>query len=259
MSEAEAVFGAVDGFLIDVDGVLLMEREAIPGGPEAVRAMRSAGKSVRIVTNTTRHSRREAAERLRGAGIEFEDRELFTPAILARRYLLESGKRRCALIIHPALREDFEGIAETDEGADVVLMGYLEDRITYEDLNRAFRLVSGGAEFLCLHKNRTWMRADGLHLSAGPFVAAVEYATGVEARAVGKPSAHFFRSIVGDMGIEGGRAAMIGDDAESDVGGAQQAGLRGILVRTGKYRPGDAERFGVRPDWTIDSIGVLAG
>lgn len=254
----KAIYDAIYGFLIDVDGVLLMEREAIPGAPEAVTRMRALGKGVRIVTNTTRHCRADVVNRLRNAGIQFEDRELFTPAVLAMEYLRGSGKTRCHLVIHPSLREDFEEIEETDEDPDVVLMGYLEEEITYEDLNRAFRLVYDGAEFLCLHKNRTWMRSDGIHLSAGPFVAAIEYAAGVEAKPMGKPSRHFFHTIVEDMGIEPGRAAMIGDDVESDVGGAQKAGLKGILAQTGKYRPDHCERFGVTPDWTIPSIAVLA-
>jgi HAD superfamily hydrolase (TIGR01458 family) len=254
----EQIFKAIDGFLIDVDGVLLLEREAIPGAPEAVRSMRALGKQVRIVTNTTRHCRADVANRLRGAGIEFADKELFTPAILARQYLINAGKTRCHLVIHPSLRKDFQGIEETAENPDVVLMGYLEDEVTYQDLNRAFRLVYDGAEFLCLHKNRTWMRSDGMHLSAGPFVAAIEYATGVEAKALGKPSSHFFHTIVKDMGVEQQTAAMIGDDVESDVGGAQKAGLKGILAQTGKYRPDHCERFGVTPDWIIPSIGILS-
>jgi len=255
----EAIYSALDGFLLDVDGVLLVENDAIPGAPEAVRTMRDRGKGVRIVTNTTRHSRADVAKRLRGAGIGFEDAELFTPALLVRKYLLDSGKTRCALIVHPDLKEDFEGIEEDYEHPDVVLMGYLDDRITYEDMNVAFRLVHAGAEFLCLHKVRTWMKSDGLSLSAGPFVAAIEYATGVEARPMGKPSPKFFQGIVDDMGVDPARAAMIGDDTESDVGGAQRAGLRGIQVRTGKYQEGACERYGVEPDWMIESIAELGG
>jgi HAD superfamily hydrolase (TIGR01458 family) len=254
----ERIYSAIDGFLLDVDGVLLVENDAIDGAREAVKTLRDRGHEIRIVTNTTRHCRAEVAKRLRGAGIEFEDDELFTPAIVVRKYLLESGKTKCALVVHPELKEDFDGIEEDYENPDVVLMGYLDDLVTYGDMNRAFRLVHGGAEFLCLHKVRTWMKSDGLSLSAGPFVAAIEYATGVEAKPMGKPSRDFFHGIVDDMGVDPERAAMIGDDTESDVGGAQKVGLKGIQVRTGKYQEGNLERYGVEPDWTIDSIAVLA-
>jgi HAD superfamily hydrolase (TIGR01458 family) len=114
-----------------------------------------------------------------------------------------------------------------------------------------------GAELIALQKNRFWMTPDGLSLDAGPFVAAIEYATGREALVVGKPSAAFFQLVLGDMGVEPGDAAMVGDDVETDVGGALGAGLSGILVRTGKYREDFVARSGVAPTATVDSIAAV--
>ena len=50
---------------------------------------------------------------------------------------------------------------------------------------------------------------------------------------------------------------MIGDDINSDVGGAQVAGLKAVLVRTGKYRQAYAEASAIKPDYVIDSIADL--
>jgi ribonucleotide monophosphatase NagD (HAD superfamily) len=103
------------------------------------------------------------------------------------------------------------------------------------------------------------MTPDGLALDAGPFVAAIEYATGHEALVVGKPSEAFFELVLRDMGIDAGEAAMVGDDVETDVGGAIDAGLGGLLVRTGKYREEFVARSGIEPTETLDSITDLPG
>jgi HAD superfamily hydrolase (TIGR01458 family) len=117
--------------------------------------------------------------------------------------------------------------------------------------------VIAGAELIALQKNRYWLRADGLALDVGPFVAALEYATRREALVVGKPSRAFFELVVAALGVGPARAAMIGDDIESDVGGALAAGLAGVLVRTGKYTPNAARDSGVVPTAIIDSIAEL--
>jgi len=135
-----------------------------------------------------------------------------------------------------------------------VIVGDLGAAFGYDVLNRAFRQVIDGAELIALQKNRYWLRADGLALDVGPFVAALEYATGREAFVVGKPARGFFDEVLRDLGVDAGAAAMIGDDVESDIGGALAAGLAAILVRTGKYRKDAARAAGIEPTATVDSI-----
>ena len=135
------------------------------------------------------------------------------------------------------LNEDLEGLDRgRGAGVDAVIIGDLGEPLGFEMLNRAFRQVMDGADLIALQKNRFWMTPDGLSLDAGPFVAAIEYATGREAVVVGKPAPAFFELVLADLGVSAGQAAMVGDDVETDVGGAIDAGIAGILVRTGKYR-----------------------
>ena len=134
-----------------------------------------------------------------------------------------------------------------------MLVGDLGAGFTYERLNAAFRRLVGGAELLAVQKNRYWRTREGLSLDAGPFVAALEYASGKGATIVGKPEEDFFRLALEDMGLEAHEVAMVGDDAGADVAGAQSAGLTGILVKTGKYRPG-AEGA---PDLLLQSVAEL--
>ena len=247
--------------LLDLDGVLYVEGEPIPGAGEAVARLREMGLALRFVTNTTSRPRAATLAGLRRLGFAVAEQELLTPVVLARALCLQRGHRRVALLVAEGTEEDFAGLepVEGDGPADAVIVGDLGDAWTYAALNRAFRLVMDGADLVALQKNRFWMRADGLSLDAGPFVAALEYATGREATVVGKPSEAFFAEVLGDLGVAAGDAVMVGDDVESDIGGALAAGLSAVLVRTGKFREEVARASGVEPSATVDSIADVPG
>jgi HAD superfamily hydrolase (TIGR01458 family) len=130
-------------------------------------------------------------------------------------------------------------------------------------MQETFRHLMDGAHFIALSRDRYWMRGDGLALDAGPFVVGLEYATGVTATIAGKPSPAFFHGAVRSLGVDPeGPAAdvvMIGDDIWTDIQGAQQAGYRGWLVQTGKYRADKVAESGVMPDRTLSSVADLLG
>jgi HAD superfamily hydrolase (TIGR01458 family) len=244
----------VDALLIDLDGVLYVEEAPIAGAIDAVERLRRRGLALRFVTNTTAYSRDRTLERLARLGFSVTDRELVTPAALAVQHCRERGRSRVALIMNQEVKRDFVELQETDEAAEAVIIGDLGEAFGYDVLNRAFREVMNGADLIALQKNRYWMRADGLSLDVGPFVAAIEFATGREAYVVGKPARGFFEQVLADLGVEGERAAMVGDDIESDIGGAGRAGLTTILVRTGKYREDRVRESGIEPTATVESI-----
>ena len=244
----------IDAVLIDLDGVLYVKDEPVPGAREAVAELRERGLALRFVTNTTARPRRRILERLERLGFALDPGELSTPAALAVRHCVERGWRRVALVMNEEVKEDFEGLEEVGENADAVVIGDLGADFGYEILNRAFRQLVDGAELIALQKNRFWMTPDGLSLDVGPFVAALEYAARREALVVGKPARAFFTTILDGIPAEPGAAVMVGDDVESDVGGALGAGLAGVLVRTGKYRDDALEASGVEPTAIADSI-----
>ena len=222
----------VKGLLIDLDGTLYVEGEPIRGCREALLNLRSSDLLLRFVTNTTRKPRREVLLGLRHMGFEAEESEIFTPA---RAATLMLHNRRCHPLVADSLLEDLEGMVADDESPEYVLVGDLGEDFTYARLDAGFRHLMGGAELLALQKNRYWRRESGLSLDAGPFVAALEYASGKTAVVVGKPEKDFFRLALEDLGLEAHEVAMVGDDPESDVAGAKDAGLKGVQVKTGKY------------------------
>jgi phospholysine phosphohistidine inorganic pyrophosphate phosphatase len=242
--------------LLDIDGVLYVEDEPVVGAVAAVERLRAAGRTLRFVTNTTNRSRRATLAKLARLGFTVAENELITPAALAVRVCRERGHRRVALFVQDEVEVDFAGLEKVigESGADAVIVGDLGEAWSYAALNAAFRLVMEGADLIALQKNRFWLRAGGLSLDVGPFIAALEYATGREATVVGKPASAFFEQALADASAAAGDAVMVGDDVESDVGGALEAGLAGILVRTGKYREEVVRASGVVPTATVDSI-----
>jgi HAD superfamily hydrolase (TIGR01458 family) len=249
-----AALDGVEALLLDLSGVVYVQDEAVPGAAEALSALRDRDVPLRLVTNTTMRPRRSILERLERLGIEADPDELITPATLAARRCEERGYGSVSLVVLDDLREDLEGIAEGEGSVEAVIVGDLGDGWDYAVLNRAFRQVMEGAELIALQKNRYWETSEGLSLDAGPFVAAIEYATGREADVVGKPAPSFFELALSELGVSADRAAMVGDDVEADVGGAMDGGLAGILVRTGKYREDLVRQSGIEPTATVDSI-----
>ncbi len=229
MAETKAV-------LCDIDGVLHVGDAPVPGAPRAIERMRSAGLKLCFLTNTTRKPRRAILERMARMGLDIRGEELLTPSRAALDWLA-AERRPAHLLIHPDLSEDFAGVEDGPNAA--VVLGDAAEGFSYEALNECFRRVLAGAPFLALARNRYFREADGLSLDMGAYVVGLEYATGREAITLGKPALAFFDAALSIVKTEAGRAVMIGDDVAADVNGAIAAGLRGILVQTGKYGPQD--------------------
>lgn len=238
---------------MDLDGTLYVGGEPVPGAWEAVERLEASGLKLRYATNTTRKPRRWVCEHLISLGFQVEEHEVFTPARAAAGKI---GGRSCFALVDESLLEDLAGVTITGDHPDCVLVGDLGEDFTHRRLDAAFRYLMEGAELIALQKNRYWRTEDGLSLDAGPFVAALEYASGKQAVVVGKPEESFFRIALEELGLAAHEVAMVGDDAEADVAGAKKAGLSGIQVRTGKWRPG-AEVD--EADLVIDSIADLPG
>ena len=241
----------IKGLLLDLDGTLYVGEEAVPGAREAVQRLKAAGLALRYVTNTTRMPRRAVVEGLRALGFEATEDKVFTPAWAAARLM---RNKSCLALVDESLLEDLKGITLTEESPDFVLVGDLGEGFTYARLDAAFNCLMNGAKLVALQKNRYWRTPGGLSLDAGPFVAALEYATGQQAAVVGKPEEAFFRIALEDLRLEAGEVAMVGDDVEADVAGAKRAGLLGIQVRTGKWGSDAEER---QADLVLDSVAGL--
>lgn len=243
----------IRGALLDIAGVLHDGQAPYAGAREAIDRLRAADIPVRFVTNTSRRSRDSTVQRLRAMGFQLAEDEVFTAPLAARAYLVEAGLRPF-LIIHPALEPDFADLP-TDE-PNAVFLADAAEYCSYPALDQAFRLISGGAPLVAVGRNRYFREGGALHLDAGAFVAALEYASGKEAIIAGKPAPAFYRAVLTDLGIEAAEAAMIGDDVEADVIGARECGLQACLVRTGKYCAGDEAGLGESGSLVADDLAA---
>jgi HAD superfamily hydrolase (TIGR01458 family) len=262
----EAVLSQLRGYLVDLDGTLYSGGAAIPGAVAALDRLRGQQIPVRLVTNTTSRSRAMLVERLRGYGFEVSTEEVFT-ATLAGSAMARTAGYRCVapFMPEPALQDMAElelagGTSGPARGCvpQAVMVGDLGERWSYGLLQEAFEYVMAGAALIALSRDRYWWDQDRLALDAGPFVAALEFATGKSAMVAGKPSPSFYAAALQSLGVQpAGSVAMIGDDLWSDVEGAQRAGLQGWLVRTGKYRETALRESAILPDRILDSVAEL--
>jgi len=241
----------------DIDGTLTdgVGGPAIPGAAHAVRQILER-MPVRLVTNTTSVPHRILAAHLTRQGLLENPSWLVTPAVVARRTLPERGHARGLLYVEPEVREDFEWFQSDPRGPAVVLATEGHD-LRIADLQPAFRRLVEGATLYTLQRNRYFRKGGELVTDLGPVAAFLAYASGREAETLGKPSELLFDAVAKEEGVQRGEIAMVGDDAEFDVSASVALGMAGVLVRTGKFRAGDATRFTPGPTAVLDSAAAV--
>ncbi len=248
--------------LLDVDGVLHVSGEPIPGAVEAVARLRRQGHSLRFVTNNSTRPCALLADELRGLGLELDEEEIQTTPRAAAREL--AGKRVFALVM-AAIVPDLEGIELVGEHADAVLLGGCDETLepnqvfSYMNLGRAFGELQMGADFYCLHKNKWWQTSRGQMLDAGAFVAGLEYATGIDATVLGKPSPAYFAAALDALNAEPELTWMV--DRRRRGGRARRAVVRHAhRPRPHRQVPsGDARELGSRAGDRAQLAGAVPG
>ena len=246
------------GLLIDLDGVLYVREQIIPGALEVLRFIGEKNVPHCFVTNTTSLNRRQLAGRLEQAGFAIQVEHVFTAPLATAAYLRSLRDPRCFFFASDNLRKDFLGIHLVEENPTHVVIGDMAEGFSYTNMNKLFRMVRNGAEMVAFQKNRYWLTPEGVVLDAGSFIAAIEYATGAAARVFGKPSKEFFIHACRSMNLDATNAIMIGDDYQVDILGAHRAGLETFFVRTGKDRERVFKDNEVRPTRVLGSIAELA-
>ncbi len=245
----------VKGIICDIGGVLYEGNMPIKGAIEAIAELKKSYK-ICFATNTTRRAPCTIISKLNKMGFNINENELLTTLAVVKEMLQKRDAKAYGLLTQDA--SDFFGeLLSSDKKVDFVVVGDAAENFNYTRINRAFRHLQDGAKLIAAAKNRYFKDSDGkLSLDAGPFVKALEYASSLKAEIVGKPSAEFFNLALKSMNLKPQEVVMVGDDIESDIQGAQDAGIRAILVRTGKYKPSDLDKP-IYPDEDIASISKL--
>jgi HAD superfamily hydrolase (TIGR01458 family) len=248
------------GVLLDIDGVLHVSMRAVTGANETLLWLEKQGYQVCFVTNTTTSSRATLVQNLMNIGLLLDEERVVTAPVATANYIRQHypGKR-CWLLTKGDTARDFAGIHLVNSHADIIVISGAEELLTYENMNHAFRMLMDGAILLATHTNLYWRTSEGLQLDSGPFVHALELATGQRATVLGKPNPVFFEQALLAINVKPQEALMVGDDIENDIGGAQGAGLQGALVCTGKHNAQSPLLDRIHPDVILPSIADLPG
>ncbi|KAG0430307.1 hypothetical protein HPB47_022796 [Ixodes persulcatus] len=245
----------IRGLLLDICGVLYEsgDTKAIPGSVEAVKMLRTSKIPFRFITNETQRTKAQLLSLLHRIGFDVYENDIFMCVPAARKLVQEFGYRPY-LLVHPNVESEFHGCDTSNPNC--VVLGDAGAHMTYERLNQAFRVLIGNPEavLMSLGKGKFYREHGELVLDVGPFAVALESACERRAIVIGKPSEQFFNMALEDMHLRADEVVMIGDDISSDVGAAQSAGFRGVLVRTGKYRPSDDSHPTVKPDAIVANL-----
>jgi HAD superfamily hydrolase (TIGR01458 family) len=194
---------------------------------------------------------------MRKFGFDVQAKDILTAPCAATRYLQQRSPASCYLLVAEAVKEEFAAFQVSEKHPDVVVIGDIGPVWSYAMVNRIFQMLMSGAELVALHKSKYWQTAQGLQVDIGAFIAGLEYASGKQSVVIGKPSAAFFTAGIQALGMPAEQILMVGDDIESDIGGAQRCGILGALVRTGKYRTETAATSSVAPDMVLESVADL--
>ncbi|HKO38001.1 MAG TPA: HAD-IIA family hydrolase [Solirubrobacterales bacterium] len=253
-----------DGLLVDLDGVVWIGPDPVPGSPETLRALLDAGKRIVFVTNNPGQPPAAYAERLLELGVRVAAEQIVTAGMVAARLAGEAaGAGGGAFVIGaPALKEMVAAtgtrVLEGEEGRDadvVVVSGHRG--FDYAELLTAKRALDRGAALFATSHDPTMPFPGGEVPGTGAVLAAVETASGRRAEIAGKPERHLFEMAIETAG--GGRLAMVGDRVSSDVAGGRGAGLETILVLSGTTSREEAASAGPAPDHVLESLsGLLA-
>jgi NagD protein len=249
----------VESWLTDMDGVLIHEDEAIPGGPEFIARLIEAEQRFLVLTNNSIFTPRDLAARLARSGIVLPERAIWTSALATAQFLDNQRPQGSAFVIGEAglttaLHEI--GYTLTDRDPDYVVLG--ETRTySFETITAAIRLIEGGARFICTNPDATGPSRDGPLPATGSVAALITRAIGAQPYFVGKPNPLMMRSALNQIDAHSESTVMVGDRMDTDVIAGLESGLRTVLVLTGSTTRQAVGRFPYRPSAVVESIADL--
>jgi len=249
----------IESWLMDMDGVLVSEQDAIPGANDFLTRLRELGLPFLVLTNNSIYTQRDLAARLRRTGLDVPEESIWTSALATAQFLDDQRPGGSAFVIGEsglttAMHD--HGYTMTERDPDYVVLG--ETRTySFERITQAIRLVAEGSRFIATNPDNVGPTPDGPLPATGSVAALISRATGVDPYYVGKPNPLMMRSALNRLEAHSETTVMVGDRMDTDIISGLEAGLRTVLVKTGSTRPEDIEKFPYRPTRIVDSIADL--
>lgn len=261
MTSYEWAKKTIKNILLDINGVLFESGEPGPidGSVEAMKRLIDHGFKFCLVTNECTTAKTRLAKKLNNFGYDCVDpSKLVSPAPVACKYLKQNNLKP-RLHVWDGVIEDFElaleGLGDNFQ-PNCLVVGDSMTKISRNFIDESLEIMLNcdNPQIISLGAGRYYKDAGRLRMDTGAYVAAFEYCLGVKAINFGKPTLSFYQEALRVVNGTPEDTIMIGDDIVSDVGGAQKAGMRGFLVRTGKYRRSDETERGVIADHVFDNL-----
>jgi NagD protein len=250
----------IESWLMDMDGVLVHEEDAIPGADRFLAGLRERAIPFLVLTNNSIYTPRDLSARLRASGLDVPEESIWTSALATAKFLEDQRPGGSAFVIGEAgltTAMHQSGYTLTERDPDYVVLG--ETRTySFERITHAIRLIAAGARFIATNPDPSGPSPDGPLPATGSVAALISKATGVEPYFIGKPNPLMMRSALNAIDAHSETTAMIGDRMDTDIVSGLEAGLETILVLTGVATRQSAERFPFRPSRILDSIAELA-
>lgn len=246
----------VDTVVCDIDGVVLLGKEPVPGARAALETIRDAGIRVAFATNNSTRTREDVAANVESCtGFAASPESVVTSGAATARFLV--GKVSTVYVLGSdglrATLRDAGIVVDADwRRADAVVAG-LDFELDYAALVGATLAVNHGAAFYATNTDATYPMPEGAYPGAGALAAAVTAATGVEPLVCGKPHAPM-RDMVASIGEH---PMVVGDRPETDIALGIAQGWPTALVLTGVVKNAEQVPAEYRPDVVLASIAEL--
>ncbi|MHA1511460.1 MAG: HAD-IIA family hydrolase [Promethearchaeota archaeon] len=254
--------GFVRGILCDIDGTLYFQGRVIPYAVETISYLRDKGYKIVFLTNTDSKTPNEVVNTLLNFGFSVKPDDVFTPIIAIKEYISQFPDKKSYFLVSEQVRPEFSNYSQVtgDEIPDFVVISDFSDDWRVERLNLAFNYVLKGARLIGSQGNRYFLDQNGIpKIDTGALVRMVADAAQVKPLILGKPNPDYFKMALKKIDVDTNEAIIIGDDIESDIKGAENAGIRGFLVETGKGQNNFHKNFlsKIEPFLTLKTFSEL--
>ena len=247
------------GFICDMDGVIYLGNQLLPGVREFVSWLNENGKQFLFLTNSSERSPKELRQKLQRMGLDIDEEHFYTSALATAAFLKKQAPGCTAFVIGaPGLLNALYdvGVTMNDVDPDYVIVGETAS-YNYEVITKAVRLVLNGARLIATNSDLTGPTEFGIAPACRSLVAPIELATGRKAYFMGKPNPLMMRTGLQLLGVHSEEAAMVGDRMDTDVIAGMESGLATVLVLSGCTSRADINDYPYRPTYILNGVGEI--
>lgn len=244
------------GVMFDINGVLEFQGTVYPGAIEVLGQLRQKEIIIRILTNSTLKSRQDCAARLNEMGFNVKVEEVITASYATAQYLKTLNPRSCWVMLKGKGLEEFKDFHHDDKRPEYIVLGDYREGFNFQNMNKVLQLLLEGSQLIVMIPEKVDHSMGQVELTVGAYGKMLEDAANVKATVIGKPNTYIYDMSLQTMGLQRKEVLMVGDRVSTDIVGAQMAGIKSALVKTGEFHTSDL-KGDVQPDYVVDSVKEL--